>query len=672
MKKLMFTLFICSFTLLTSACNNKDIADDEYTLSENDYFQYAINDIIYTYDVDDGNLYYVTGKHGTYIGEDGAEHDAITNLLINVMNFEGVLEHTYTGPYSISKLCMADGRILYTADSPNDYMLYEYNKDTQSSVQLGTFTKYYNITKLEGTADKLYFIGNSKDYADNEYSLASLEDSFIYSGERIGCMDLATGNVEDLPIELPISFSKAPDGNLVIYAYDEEKGYYFTTYDPDNKSFSDKIYHALGQLTIFDVFNDTNDFMFFNMQRDSFTLTAASLSPDGGKKELIQNFPLGAMFNLVCSGDYTYSTDTESKNIIRVKNSAYLKNSKKITMYCTFAYVTPFGCGYNIQTDIVTDEELALSLLSLDESFDICSMNSMQDISLNIRNKGSFYPLNDVKGVKEYLDSCFPYIKETATNSYGDIWMLPIYIEIPCLLYNESFCRNKGFEVTSSMDKEHLFDLISRAKQDDSLTELYNTNNIFLMKNFFYQYLRSNTSFNTDLFRELAGTCKTIINYADNFYYGNNNLFLNLVNKKSDFLFLFGNGYKYQLNVSDNSLIRAASIPSLTDGKTNAATCYFLTVNPASKNLKASLQYISSLCKYLSSYNSYLIQKDRTLYPDTQVMDDLYEIYSNGDIQFTYPDELFMDDFEKYLQGEIELDHFIKEADRRLDTFLNE
>jgi len=53
-------------------------------------------------------------------------------------------------------------------------------------------------------------------------------------------------------------------------------------------------------------------------------------------------------------------------------------------------------------------------------------------------------------------------------------------------------------------------------------------------------------------------------------------------------------------------------------------------------------------------------------------MDDIYEIYSNGDIQFTYPDELFMDTFEKYLAGEMDLESFIREADRRLDTYLKE
>lgn len=126
------------------------------------------------------------------------------------------------------------------------------------------------------------------------------------------------------------------------------------------------------------------------------------------------------------------------------------------------------------------------------------------------------------------------------------------------------------------------------------------------------------------------------------------------------------------LGISENDQIRASGIPNLTDDVTNVGTCYFLTVNPASKNLKETLQYISSLCNYLINYNYYLILKDRSLYPDTQLMDDIYEIYSNGDISFTYPDELFMDAFEKYLADEMDLDSFIKEADRRLDTFMKE
>ena len=59
-------------------------------------------------------------------------------------------------------------------------------------------------------------------------------------------------------------------------------------------------------------------------------------------------------------------------------------------------------------------------------------------------------------------------------------------------------------------------------------------------------------------------------------------------------------------------------------------------------------------------------------YPDTKYMDDLYDIYSNGEICFTYDSEIYLEDFEKYLRDEIDLDTFIQEANRKLKIYLEE
>jgi hypothetical protein len=673
MRKYKFMIHILLAFIFLSACNSNNITDENQYAD--DYFQYNINDYITTYDVENDKLYYISTESGTYSNPDGLEYEIALNFYINVMNLDGVIENSYTVSETISKLCIADGRIFFATDFTNRYLFYEYDKDSQSSTQLAVTDQYYDVKKIAATADKLFFIAINKDYTDLDYSLASPEDIFTYSGERIACVDLKTGAIEDLPINMPISFSKAPDNNLVVYAYDEEKGYYFTIYNTISKNLSERTYHNLGNLRAFDVYNDSYDFMFLNIQKSggSFTLTAASLSPDKGTRELIQNYPLTAMLSIVSSGDYTYSPDSDGKNIIRIRNSAYLKSNKEISMYNSIsASLSPFGCGYNIKNVIVSDEELALALLSQDPDLDICSINSRQDFSSNIRNKGSFYPLNDVKYVKEYLDSCFPYVKEAATDSDGDIWMLPIYVNINYFLYNESFCQSKGIEFSDSMSLEQLFATINTVRQDATLHEIYNIDNLHLTENLFYQYLRYHTVFNTDLFRKLAFSCKKSANFTDKSSYGGDNVLFNLHQGNSDLLFLYIWSEDQILFISNNSNIRAANIPCLTDDTSNVGTCYFLTVNPSSKRLKETLQYISSLSKYLLTHNSYLIRKDRTLYPKTRVMDDIYNIYANGDIQFTYPDELFMDDFEKFLKDEIDLDSFIKEADRRLDTFLHE
>jgi hypothetical protein len=334
----------------------------------------------------------------------------------------------------------------------------------------------------------------------------------------------------------------------------------------------------------------------------------------------------------------------------------------------------PFGCGYTIEQKYLTDEELAINILSQDRNYDICSMHSSQTFSANIRKNGSFYPLNDVKGVKEYLDSCFPYIKECATNEDGDIWMLPISVDIPFFIYNDEVCKKYGIQLSNSMKPDYFYQILNQIKQDASLKELYFYSPDRIKFNMFYQYLRQYDNFNTDIFRNMAQNIKLY----DNEYkgdpgidQGNTNLAYSFFEEANTNIVLsyFWNAENI---TSVDSTLQACNIPYLTDNKTNVATCYFLIVNPASKNLKASLQYISSLCNYLTSDNSLMIFKERSIYPDCPFMDDIYEIYSNGDIQFTYPEDIYLKDFDLYLKDEKDLESFIKDSNKKLDIFLNE
>jgi hypothetical protein len=113
-------------------------------------------------------------------------------------------------------------------------------------------------------------------------------------------------------------------------------------------------------------------------------------------------------------------------------------------------------------------------------------------------------------------------------------------------------------------------------------------------------------------------------------------------------------------------------MPVLTDNKSSIATCTYLCVNPATKQLKDTLSYISSLCNYIMDYNKTMLFMDRQLYPGTQYYDDLYYIYSNADIRFTPPTDVYAEDYVKYMNNEIELEAFIKEANRKLDIYKNE
>jgi len=51
---------------------------------------------------------------------------------------------------------------------------------------------------------------------------------------------------------------------------------------------------------------------------------------------------------------------------------------------------------------------------------------------------------------------------------------------------------------------------------------------------------------------------------------------------------------------------------------------------------------------------------------------EIHKIYEDGEIVFTFPDELYMDSFDDYIQGKIDISEFIKESNRKLNIYLKE
>lgn len=599
---------------------------------------------------------------------------------LNVLGPDGVLQNSYHINNNIFIFCLSDKLIYYLFAEGNNFALAKYSTETQSSAPVCSIENFSYIKKMEMVNDKIYFIGNHNDYINTDYTLANANDIFKYYGERISCVDPYSGKIEDINIDFPVMLSANPDNrHLLIYAYDETKGYYLIVYDTENKSFSEKYYHNLKNISELNVCNEKNDFLYPNVNRSPMSLSLASISHEKGSAELL---PARFIRFIKSNKDYTFFIDGSApQKIIRIKTASYLYGNKKITMLHSIINEadTPFGCGYIIENKYLRDEELAINILSQERSYDICLMDSVQTISDNVRNKGAFYPLNDVDGVKEYLDTCFPYIKECAINEDGDIWMLPINVRIPFFVYNEELCNKYGMQLSGSMTADYFYKIIDQIKKDNSLKELYHYYPGRITYYMFYQYLRESRNFDTDIFRNLARNIKQFDNEFDgnpesNMGNGNLPFSINMENNKDVLLCFYWDARNIFEVYSSYSSLRACNLPYLTDNKTNVASCYFLFVNPASKNLKEALQYISTLCHYLTSdiNNPNFIFKDRSKYPDSSFIDDLYEIYANGDIRFTYPEELFINDFEKYLKGEKDLDSFIKDSNKRLDIYLNE
>ena len=80
----------------------------------------------------------------------------------------------------------------------------------------------------------------------------------------------------------------------------------------------------------------------------------------------------------------------------------------------------------------------------------------------------------------------------------------------------------------------------------------------------------------------------------------------------------------------------------------------------------------SALCVLLLSQLPQHMLVDSKFFTKSQFHGELYDIYKNATVRFTYSDEIYASDFENYLSNKITLDEFITEADRKLSAYMNE
>ena len=341
---------------------------------------------------------------------------------------------------------------------------------------------------------------------------------------------------------------------------------------------------------------------------------------------------------------------------------------------------TPFTCGYNIETEKYGNEELALKILSQDRDYDICYVNSRAGAAGNIRDKGSFYPLNDVDGVNEYLDRLFPYIKEACITENGEIWCIPVSIDGYVHFYNEENISKTGFDL-QNMTVEQYFDYIDYMKAE-GLSEKACRNSLTFSEMLMLKYSAENDSFDTQCFRETAELIKERFNCMNSDGTVNTDEFVISSSKlQQEFLIGDASGIYSETDMLRiggrfyylwNDKMRAAPMPCYENNGKNLVNVIFIAVNPSTDNLSESLDYISALSHYLGSRTDSFMIKDRLMYSDTECADDLYGIFENGIIGYAFPDEIYRTDYMSYLAGKISLDEFIAEADRKLSAYKGE
>lgn len=253
--------------------------------------------------------------------------------------------------------------------------------------------------------------------------------------------------------------------------------------------------------------------------------------------------------------------------------------------------------------------------------------------------------------------------------------MLPIEIYVPLLVYNAENCAAASVEFPTDWEG-----FIGVVKSAGERSEYCGCLRFRLVQSFFSQYLSGHTSFDTPGFRSVAELIKR--DCSGGVFDDDLSLQQALLEHQwgtadkehqkiyDNFLFTLVLYRRIQTQLVGNDDLRAAPLPVM-DGAKGNAICVFLCVNPFSERLDETLEFISQLSKRLSENTDGFMLADKSLYIG-EYAQSLYAAYSSSAITFDVPSEIYRGGFERYCGGEITLDEFIEEADRKLAAYLNE
>ncbi|MCM1335031.1 MAG: hypothetical protein NC084_05960 [Bacteroides sp.] len=585
-------------------------------------------------------------------------------------------------PYDVKAICADENAIYAAIDGGRGITLSRIELGSGSVAPITELEGLSGLDKLGVCDGKLYWIGKGTEPPKSVDPFVTEEGVAIYfedAGKEMGCFDLNGGESTVSEFEFPVSFAVSGE-TVTVYGYDSEGGYYFADHaKPNSKKYTNK----LGLFTSFEYYGEDGAFAFIGANDFTGVLPVSKADGESGVIRAVKGvYPFFPSDICASEAGYVWLKTADSalsaeKKIKRYDLSDTVIQGNPIRVISSQYFVEqPFGAGSEIQLSQLSGEGFALTVLSLDKSYDAAMIGSDQGIASDVKTKGSFYPLNDVPGVSDYLDRCFPYIREAVTDEDGNICMLPVMVEIPLIVYHEKNCAESG--IVLSLELEPFIQAVKRASD---VSEYYGCSRYQLVNSLLAAYLTENRSFDTEEFRRLAALIKE--QCAEDIFKGNFELYSALLTAQSDTenryytriyeqtLFTQLQYRFQQLALIGDEDLRAAPMPLSGKGK-SFAVCTFLCVNPYSDRLSETLAFLENTVSAMSAERNSFMLADPATYEDTPLARDLYAIYQNGVIGFQFPSEIYAADFERYCADEITLEELIAEADRKLSAYLNE
>lgn len=678
------TLLTILILILTSCSKNTDnpigIVDDIPLPVNDSYFTYP-DKIRPAFNVDEnGIVYTVTNNNESKIIENPQNtewqfsFEFIAYDLNGNITAEHEVDYKSSEVFNITQIAVGGGKLYFSAYylTGNEEIviksdtIYTFDMESNKSEEFHLPVTLELIYKLEYFDNKLYILGEHPEYDSVHtlmvYNIVTKDFEIIYKG-----LD---------------SFSLTPSGNIMISDNDVD-GNFFVEIDSKSLQMNEPKYIDIGITG--DIASDGIG-VFFNSTKtggsfNSFSLGYASLD-DGNTmvvvpdKNVIRHGRCITYKRGLCwffsSGNVIDGTGENT--LERFVVSDYIKESQEIKILSSLANALDdsFGGGYYIERTMVTDEELALYMLTKNKINDVFHVSTSEVTAHNVKEKGSFHPLNDVPCVKEYMDACFPFIREAATDDEGNIWMFPIVVRANCLVFHTENAAKSGLDIKNAKTPLDVMSFVSDAQKNEKKVNYYLNISDFI-SSCLLKTLRESDTLDTPEFRTFIESLREFMELGD--------LSVGVANT-SEILYnpeiLFMN-YS-PIGTFDRTARLANSeesdmfdvIPVTGTSGSPTAYCEFLVVNPYSDNLEAALDFISSAANHaLTAKNSFMLS-DPSTYTDSEYTRNLYKLYENSTIDFNLPNEIFNSIIFEYLNYKITIDEMVDKVNLTLNMYLNE
>lgn len=647
---IVLTFLLC---FVVSACRKRDVQSNvpiqelvtEYVEENLTCFTVTENGIVYTIGLS----------------------DETSSYFIHSYDESGTVDESYALPNDYSMIqtvtVSKEKQLVYFTGQGNseNISLFVWNQEVNTIEKLYDFTYFDSVKQMLLIENKIYILG-LKPYSNMENIQES--SGYTYSGEVLVYYDMDSGDVYQLGIDMPISMTSSEAGTLVIQVYLKAEGYCFIEYNHNKNSFQTMHTLEKNKFNYFALCNE-GESVIYTYSKNSRGLVLSDCSNLEAEVELYadaSSYTTGIFY----VNDKVYFMNGR-RNVVSFPLSEVQRENKEIRFVSTEYGMldAPYGCGYSMKRTEMDLEKFSLKVLAQDPDYDLCIIDAMYSGSDNLKENGVFYPLNDVPGIYEYLEECFPYVREVATKEDGTIWMLPVTVDIPGLIVNKDKVLELGISVKDQMTYKEFADMIRGIPTKDR--ERLGILSKSLEVCFFWQYFGHYTSVENEMFAQTLPILRQLGQVLPESPGG----------RREDYIVDYGRSEGFYVNLlsqqnltSGNTVVN--SIPKLSSEDKNTGTCTFLAVNPNSSRIDETLAYLADWITYQ------MTEEEKPLFfqeinPDAGALElSIYELYRDGELVFSIDSDVYEEGFDEMLQGNKSLAEYMKETQQRLMKYFNE